>query len=191
MRYTIMMLLFFPSLGIAQKDIISKIDSLKFVSKIPYICEIIYDGDSNLKEDSFPYSFGCGDKIFWNAVQLKGSAILYLIEELDNLGETPASFPNQGGQCHVADIAYIVLEEIVHGIPTAALLDVDPDDFDCGYCYYHLTLADKKNRKKFKKAVYDWYQENKQYMIWVSNNQFGTCDCSGKHPNGGHYEIKK
>jgi len=109
---------------------------------------------------------------------------------LDNSDLTLASFPNQGGQCKVSDVSYIVLQEIIHGIPTAQLLNVNPDDFDCGYCYYHLTLSDEKNRLKFKDAFLKWYKENKDKLIWVSDNKYETCDCSGKHPSRGHFEIK-
>ena len=191
MRFAITILICIPWITSAQSNIKSKIDSLKFVSEIPYECEIIQNGDNSFKNDTFIYSIGCGDRLFWDVVKLKVSAIPYLLEQLDNLEETPTSFPYQGGQCKVADIAYVILEEIVHGLPTAKLLNVNPNNFDCGYCYYYLTLREKENRIKFKKAVSDWYAENKENLFWVSNNKYMTCDCSGKHPSGGHYEIKK
>ncbi len=191
MKYLVVYLILFPYLLNAQIDIKTKIDSLKYVSEIPYACEIIQIGDKPIQKDTFIYNIGCGDKLFWDAVRLKDLAIPYLIEQLDNLEETQASFPYQGGQCKVADVSYIVLQEIIHGIPTAQLLNVNPKEFDCGYCYYHLTLQDKNNRIKFKKQITDWYQTNKDNMVWIPENEFGTCDCSGKHPNGGFYMIKK
>jgi hypothetical protein len=191
MKLSSIILILFPCFAFSQINIKDKIDSLKYVSEIPYECEIIQIINNKFPTDTFIYNIGCGDKLFWDAVKLKDKAIPNLIEQLDNIKETPASFPFQGGQCKVADISYIVLQEIIHGIPTAQLLNVNPKDFDCGYCYYYLTLMDKENRVKFKLAVLNWYFENKDQLIWVRNDKYETCDCNGKHPNGGHFEIKK
>ena len=191
MRYLMVFFILSPCLLDAQTVIESIIGNLKFVTEIPYACEIIQIDNEPIQKDTFIYNIGCGDKLFWDAVKLKDLAIPYLIEQLDNLEETEASFPYQGGQCKVADISYIVLQEIIHGIPTAQLLNVNPKDFDCGYCYYYLTLRDKENRIRFKRAVSEWYLQNKDYMIWISENKYETCDCSGKHPSDGFYLIKK
>ncbi|MEA3495962.1 MAG: hypothetical protein U9R42_08000 [Bacteroidota bacterium] len=189
MRFLTLILILFTHITIAQISIKSTIDSLKFVSEIPYACEIhpeIYVKN----KDTFMYNIGCGDKLFWNAVKLKEKGILSLIDQLDNLEYTLASFPYQGGQCKVADVAYIVLQEIIHGIPTAELLNVNPNDYDCGYCYYHIALEKKSNRKKFKRSVKRWYKTNKMNLIWISENKFMTCECNGKHPAGGYYKLK-
>ena len=35
-------------------------------------------------------------------------------------------------------------------IPTAELLNVNPEDYDCGYCYYHITLDKRKIGRSLK-----------------------------------------
>lgn len=181
--------LFSPFIMQAQNQVQRQVDSLKFVTEIPYICHYRFSDEIN-GPDINPFALGCGDKLLWKVVMLKEKAISCLIEELDNMEETPASFPLQGGQCKVADVAYIALQEIIHGIPTAELLNVNPDNYDCGYCYYHYNLNKKNQRKKFKKAVAEWYNHNKDKLVWVNKEGFSTCDCSGPHPNGGYYIIE-
>ena len=191
MKQLTLILFLIPCLIFAQVDIKNQIDSLKFVTEVPYAGEIMIDKENLSNSDTFVYNIGCGDRFLWDVVKLKEKAIPYLLELLDDTRETPASFPYQGGQCTVGKIAYIALQEIIHGIPTAKLLNVNPEDFDCGNCYYHITLDKRKNRKKFKKAVKQWYEQNKVNLVWINRPGFGTCDCSGKHPNGGHFELKK
>lgn len=180
------LLITFPLLTFAQTDIKKQIDSLIFSSEVPYTELQMY----NKSSDSILYTRGCGDQYLWNVIKLKEKAIPYLIESIDNTKETPASFPYQGGQCTLGKMAFIALQEIIHGIPTAELLQVNPEDYDCGYCYYHITLDKRKNRKKFKKAIKEWYEKNKMNLVWVEADNFSTCESSSKHPNGGHYEVK-
>ena len=175
----------------AQTDIKRQIDSLKFVTEVPYACEIVIDRKHASYADTFLYNNGCGDRLLWNVVKLKENAIPYLLELLENTTETPASFPYQGGRCTVGKIAFIALEEIIHGIPTADLLKVNPADYDCGDCYYHIALSKKKKRAQFKKAVKQWFDQNKHKLVWTNSPAFATCECSGKHPSGGHFELKK
>ncbi|WP_107037181.1 hypothetical protein [Brumimicrobium mesophilum] len=83
-------------------------------------------------------------------------------------------------------------EEIIHGIPTFELLGVEFDKEGCGYCSYWQHLNENyQNRKNFKIAVQNWYNFNKDKLIWMENNEFSSCDCSGTHPNKGHFELKK
>ncbi len=172
----------------AQTDPVKlRIDSLRFVTEVPYACESARDADK-LSATSLAIE-GCGGRFFWNVVQLKDKAIPYLIELLDDNTEIPAIFPYQGGQCTMGKIAYIALEEIIHDIPTAELLGVNPDDYDCGYCYYHLALRKAQKRKHFQKAVANWYETHKNTLVWVANQEFDVCDCSANHPVGGHYEV--
>lgn len=180
------LLITFPLLTFAQTDIKKQIDSLIFSTEVPYTELQMY----NKSSDSILYTRGFGDQYLWNVIKLKEKAIPYLIELIDNTKETPASFPYQGGQCTLGKMAFIALQEIIHGIPTAELLQVNPEDYDCGYCYYHITSDKRKNRKKFKKAIKEWYEKNKMNLVWVEADNFSTCESSSKHPNGGHYEVK-
>ncbi len=191
MKQLTLLLLLLPCLTFAQADIKNQIDSLKFVTEVPYAGEIMINKENLYNADTFVYNIGCGDRFLWNVVKLKEKAIPYLLELLDDTTETPASFPYSGGQCTVGKIAFIALEEIIHGIPTADLLKVNPADYDCGICYYHIALSKKKNRVQFKKAVKQWYEQNKVNLVWTNRPGFATCECSGKHPSGGHFELKK
>lgn len=151
------------------------IDSLKFIQEMPYMCE----------------TGTCGDKLYWDAVRLGKYNIEMFIDKLDDTTSTAAPAVLFGGRYTVADIAYSVINEVIHNIPTFDLLGVPFDKEGCGYCaYWQHVNARFSNRQKFKKAVKNWYHKNKDKWVWVENNQFATCDCSGNHPNGGHYELK-
>ena len=156
-------------------ETIKQVDSLKFVKEMPYICETGI----------------CGDKLYWEAVSIGRINIELLIDKLDDTTSTTANVVLFGGNYTVADIAYSVLSEIIHDIPTFDILGVPFDKDGCGYCSYwqHLN-KDFANRQKFKEAVKNWFHKNKDNLVWVESNNFATCDCNGNHPNGGHYELK-
>ena len=158
------------------KEVISQIDSLKFVTEMPYICR---------------YEL-CGDNLFWNVVRMRQGVIELLIDRLDDTTSTKANIMLFGGEYRVADIAYVALREIIQDIPTFKLLGVEFDKNGCGYCsYYNYLNKDYKNRQEFKTAVQNWYFQNINNLVWVTNNNFTSCDCQARHPNEGHYEIKK
>ena len=178
-------LVFLPFTLFGQDEIKHQIDSLQYVNDMPYICRDNVENNNEL-------SIGCGDKVFWNVVKQKKKAIPFLLEKLNDSTMTVANVPNFGYNYSVADIAYVALEEIIHDIPTFELLGVEFDQEGCGYCSYwqHLN-KNYQNRKNFKIAIQNWYDSNKDKLVWVENNEFSSCDCSGTHPNNGHYELKK
>ncbi len=181
MNFLTFILLLFPCLTFAQPDNRKLVDSLVFVKDMPYICE-----GSVLTE----LSAGCGDRIFWKTVMQKQAVIPFLLDKLIDTTQTEASVPNFGGQFTVADIAYAAIQEIIKGIPTFELLGVNFDQGGCGYCsYWNHLRNDIQNRKQFQTNVRSWYEKNKPKLVWVKSNRFLTCDCSGQHPNGGHFEI--
>jgi hypothetical protein len=182
MKLLISIFLFFPCFTFAQTGNKILVDSLKFVTDMPYICR-----------DTVPtkLSNGCGDKIFWRTVQQKQSIVNLLMDKLSDTTQTEAFVPNFGGQYTVADIAYTALQEIIKGIPTFELLGVKFDKNGCGYCSYWTHLQKNiKNRRKFQVNVQSWYENNKENLVWVTSSQILTCDCAGRHPNGGHFELK-
>ena len=147
---------------------------------MPYICRDTID------------NFGCGQTAFWTVVMEKERIIPYLIEKLDDTTRTEAIVPNIGGNWTVSDIAYSALREIIKGIPTFDLLGVPFDKNGCGDCSYWFYLReDMKNRQNFKVKVNNWYLVNKEKLVWVESDRVLTCDCAFRHPNGGHFEIKK
>ena len=186
LRYIIYILAFFPHTSFSQEKMTDKIDSLKYVNDMPYICH------DNVDNNNILSSSGCGDKRFWSVVKLKQKAIPLLLDKLSDTTITVAIVPIFGYNYSVADIAYVALEEIIHDIPTFELLGIEFDQKGCGYCSYwqHLNI-NYKNRTNFKIAVQNWYYSNKDRLVWVESNYFSSCDCRGTHPNNGHYEIIK
>jgi hypothetical protein len=174
-RTTIFLLAFSPLLATAQVNYNRLVDSLRYVTDMPYICE------------SDPYGIGCGSKIFWRVVQQKDKIIPALIAHLADTTSGEAYVPNFGGKYAIADIAYFALGEIIVGIPTFELLGVTFDSQGCGFCAYWKHLrADIKNRKRFQKEVRNWYRKNRSNLIWISNGR----PFEGHH-NGGLFYLKQ
>lgn len=185
MNNVLYILIFLPFTLFGQNEIKHQLDSLQYITDMPYICR------DNV-ENSHELSVGCGDKVFWNVVKQKDRAIPFLLEKLNDSTMSEANVPNFSYNYSVSDIAYVALEEIIHGIPTFELLGVEFDKEGCGYCSYWQHLNENyQNRKNFKIAVQNWYNFNKDKLIWMENNEFSSCDCSGTHPNKGHFELKK
>lgn len=170
------LLLFVPLWTIAQVDQRRLVDSLAYVTDMPYICE-----------SELPYAIGCGSKIFWEVVQKKEAIIPFLIDKLTDTTTTEAYVPNLGGKYAVADVAYFALNEIIDGIPTFDLLGVAFDAQGCGFCsYWNYLREDMEHRKGFQSSVKEWYNTNKPNLIWVPSGQ----PFSG-HQNGGMFHLKK
>jgi hypothetical protein len=170
------LLAFIPLLTVAQVNNKRLVDSLEYVTDMPYMCE-----------SEEPYDIGCGSAIFWKVVQQKETIIPLLIDKLADSTTTEAFVANFGGRYAVGDVAYYALEEIIHGIPTFELLGVPFDADGCGSCsyWYHLR-KDIENRKRFRKAFSKWYRKNKSNLIWVPSGQPFT-----GHHRGGMFHFKK
>ena len=166
-------------------EVIEQVDSLKYVAEMPFICHDLIELYSGNVLTS-----GCGDQQYWNVVGLHTNVIELLIDQLDDSTTTATNVVLFGVNYTVADIACDALSEIIQDIPTFELLGVPFDEEGCGYCAYwqHLN-SDFTHRQKFKEAVRNWYFAHKEKLVWIESNHFATCDCSGKHPNGGHYAL--
>ncbi len=178
MKILTALLCLLPCLSQAQTDHSKLLDSLKHIREMPYICE---------------GGLGCGDSIFWKVVSYKSEIVPYLIERINDTTQTEAYVVLFGGIWTVGDVAYAALEEIVWDLPTFRLLGTRFDKRGCGYCAYwkHINKS-LKNREKFQRKVKQWYELNRADLVWVVSEEFQMCDCMGrKHPNGGHYELKK
>ena len=160
-------------------DCIQRFDE---INQMPYICESI----------ELVGTWGCGDSIYWGAVQGKEKAIPYLIEKISDSTLTEASVPFFGGNYTVGDIAYTALGEIIDGIPTFELMPVEFNENGCGYCSYWRHLREShENRVSFKEAVANWYSKNKNKLEWVEGNRPLSCDCWFPHPNNGYFSLIK
>jgi len=137
-----------------------------------------------------PYLGNCSDPVF-NEVVRKGKAIVPdLINKMTDTRKLKGMYvPITGGEYTVADIAYIAIQEIISDIPTFELLGFPLDEI-CGVCsYFRYVRESKKNRKKFQKVVREWYEENKDNLIWVDD--LGSIMCEGFSPAGGHYVLQQ
>jgi hypothetical protein len=178
MKIFLLILTIAPLFTSAQISTYQNIDSLKYVSAMPIMNE--GNGESS-----------CGDKIFWNVVRKKEAAIPFLIRKLSDTTTTKAPVTYFGGNWTVADVAYNALEEIVNGIPTFELMKRKFDKKGCGYCvYWNHLRGSYNNRIKFQLAVKKWFKKNQHNFVWVSSDKYLTCECAGKHPNGGHFELR-
>jgi len=151
LKYIICILTFIPFISFGQQEIANKIDSLKYVNSMPRLRPIV----KNINEKSIEVY---GNKRFWSVVKQREKAIPLLLEKLNDTTMTVAYVPNFGYKYSVADIAYVALKEIIHGIPTFELLGIEFDQKGCGYCSYwqHLN-KNYQNRTNFKIAVQKWY----------------------------------
>jgi hypothetical protein len=168
------------------QEVINQVDSLKFVLEMPFICP------TGIEDNKM--SSGCGDDLYWNVVSLEQNVIELLIDKLDDTTVTQAFVPMYGYKFTVADLSLWALVEIVRDIPTFKLMRVKEDksgEYASSYKpYWDFVNKGIKNRQKFKVAVRNWYHKNKDNLVWVESNYFSSCDCSGKHPNGGHFRLK-
>lgn len=149
--------------------------------------------DSLIYIKAVPYIENCTDPIFWRIVSKGKSIVPLLINKLtDTRALKEVYVPNFGGEYTVADVAYTALCEIIPDIPTFELLPVEFDEKGCGYCAYWSHLrAKKQNRKRFKKAVREWYNSHEDYLEWSEEQKTSnTGDCS-KPVKSGSYKVKE
>ena len=177
MKNWMIFLLILPILTNGQETNKDLIENLASITDIPYIGKY---GE-----------LGCGDVIFWELVEKKLEIVPLLIEKVNDTTKVNVYVPNFGGKYTVGDAAYVVISEIIKGIPTFELLDIEFDNEGCGYCAYWFHLRSSvENRNKFQKALSNWYKKNKNRLIWVEDNHILTGDCGGVHPNKGHYKVE-
>ena len=169
-----------PCLTFAQTDNEKLVDSLKYTADVPFL-----DPNHYLK------NYGCGDSLFWKIVKQKKEIVPLLLNKLTDTTKTNITVPIIGRKYTVADIAYAAIREIIAGMPTFdQLLSLDLD-CDGGRSHYWELTKYFVHRESFQNELENWYNKNEIDFIWVSTNEFLTCDCDGKHPSGGHYELKK
>ena len=154
-----------------QKNYAKLVDSLQYVTKVPYI-------------------HNCDDPIFWKIVGEGKNIVPFLIDKMTDTTTLKEIYvPNFGGEYTVADVAYIAIQEIIAGIPTLKLLGVSFDKV-CGYCsYWNHVRYSVENRVKFQSAVRHWYEQNKNKLVWV--DYFGILAGECPSPIKGHYEVKR
>ena len=174
MKKTIFIILFcfvISLSAVAQKNYKKLVDSLRYVTHIPYIDN-------------------CGDPILWKIVGEGKAIVPALIDKLTDTRTVKELYVRFfGGEYTVADVAYVALCEIIADIPTFELLGV-PFSEECGYCsYWYYVRENKCNRRNFLKVVREWYEENKNKLVWVESLHSLTGDCFIV-PSKGHYKVQ-
>jgi hypothetical protein len=121
----------------------------------------------------------------------KKEIVPLLLSKLTDTTKTNITVPIISGKYTVADIAYAAIREIIAGMPTFNQIIRLSVDCDGGRSHYWELTKYFMYRDSFKTELEKWYKKNENDFIWVSSNEFLTCDCYGKHPSGGHYKLKK
>ena len=140
-----------------------------------------------------PYT---GDAEYWELVK-KGLIIIPdLISLMDDTTLTEAVVPNFGGNYSIADKAYSVICDIIDGIPTLDFIPTEKNEFNkLGfYIYWNYVRESIDNRIKFQNSFKDWYQLNKNNMVWTKDNEVvhnGKNNSPKTHPAGGYYRVLK
>jgi hypothetical protein len=180
MKLSKYLLFLLPYLTFAQTDNKKLVDSLKYTTNVPYI-----------NPDHYLTKYGCGDGLFWKIVKQKKVIVPLLLNKLTDTTKTNTIIPKIGGKYTVADIAYAAIREIISEIPTFDQLLGLEVDTDGGRSHYWEHTKYFMHRESFQTELVKWYNKNENDLVWISSNVFLTCDCEGKHPSGGHYELKK
>lgn len=160
------------------------IDNFANVEDMPYICE----GMNN------ELTVGCGDSIFWAAIEQGENIIPYLLDRISDSTKSKAFVPNFGGYFRIGDISLFALQVLIWDIP---ILDLAEDSINSEprngfWGYWNYTRRSYENRHKFKDRVLNWYELNKYQLEWIEGSEIKGCDCSKlKNPAGGHLERKE
>ncbi|SFT69805.1 hypothetical protein SAMN05216474_1885 [Lishizhenia tianjinensis] len=172
-------------ISLAQNVYERKIDSLQFTTNVASSCR-----STNVLEECELCS-SCGDVFFWEIIQGKDSVIPLLLDKI--MDSTLSYAPNNYAamQFRVGDIALLAFQEIIHHIPTLTLAGIEFSSTEAYSVFWKHLNHSYENRVHFVTALKQWHMANKENFIWVSSNAFEICDCSGPHPNGGHYALKK
>ncbi len=137
-----------------------------------------------------------GDSIYWNLVVQGKDIVPCLISNLDNTTKTDINIPNWGGVYCVGDIAFSILDEIIHNIPIEDFIQKNktyPKSEDL--TYFSFVSFKKSNRRFLKKEMRNWYKENKDKLEWVvDTTHYGRTSKdwfypSDQNPAHGYYIV--
>ncbi|MDX1445210.1 hypothetical protein [Lishizhenia sp.] len=186
MKSTLVILIsFFNCISFGQTQLKTKIDSLKYTTNIASICR-----SENVMQKC-ELCNACGDVFFWEIVQAKDSAIPILLDKIIDTTQTKAPIQFAGINYTVGDVALLALMEIIHDIPLLDIINTKHSSREAPmFIWKHLNQS-LVNRKQFADTLRSWYNTHQNKLIWSPSNDFEICDCSGPHPNGGHYTLSE
>lgn len=168
----------------AQPDFNRIIDNFSNIQDMPYMC--------TGHIDEVPWSPGCGDSIFWDALSYKEAIIPHLLDRLDDTTPSEAYVPNFGGIYTVGDISLVALKMLIWAIPVRDFV-ITLDDLEEEYGnweYWDYIRERTENRAKFKNWMNSWYNVNKDKFVWVESDIISECECGVlNNPAGGHFIV--
>jgi len=124
---------------------------------------------------SMPF-YDSGDFAYWEVVRRGLSAVPDLIILVEDT--TPSGIPasNYGGEYSLGDLAFIALQDIVHGLPYLATPH-GPRNFNE---YLDFVRSSPENRKALRSKLGKWFLNVRMNLRWVS---------ATAHPAGGWFEL--
>lgn len=150
-----------------------------------------------MRIQELPYAQGLsGDSLYWSIVK-KGIAVVpALINEISDTTTTGAVVPNFGGYNTIGDIAYRIIKEIIHEIPTRDFITSKEDDIGGYWYYWNFVGASPKNRVLFEEKLRVWFNTNQNDFLWYTDDKeyrvYRTWYAnSKKHPAEGYYILNK
>lgn len=181
---------FFANAQTQDEKTATAVNNLLYVMDVP-VCK----SDTTIVADEkakFKYNSGCGDHLFWKVINdYRLKAVPYLLAAIDNTEATQAKLPEGKGHYLMGDVALMALRETIHDMPVEELAGKKVSSYSDSWKFYTKGLKDIKKRKALKEALTKWYDEHKNNLIFEKSDVFGNCTCTGKHPVGGFYRIKK
>lgn len=131
-----------------------------------------------------------GDSLYWDLVIQGKTIIPQLIDCITITQKSDISIPNWGGEYTYGDIAFEIINHIIHNIPYKQLFEEQEVD-----TYFSFINSSPQNRKLLQDFMRSWYVENLANLVWISDEHtYKTARDwkypSNRHPAGGWYEAK-
>ena len=124
---------------------------------------------------SMPF-YDSGDFAYWEVVRRGLSAVPDLLLLVEDTSPTGISASHYGGEYRIGDIAFLALQDIVHGLPHLATPE-GPRSFGE---YLTLVRSNPDNRRVLRSRMEEWFFSVRTDLRWVS---------ATAHPAGGWFEL--
>lgn len=131
-----------------------------------------------------------GDSLYWDLV-IQGKTILpQLIDCIDIEQKSDIAIPNWGGEYTYGDIAFDIINHIIHNIPYEQLFSKQGVD-----TYFSFIDSSPRSRNQLQDFIRSWYEKNRLNLVWISDDRSYKTSRdwkypSNRHPAGGWYETK-
>ena len=159
--------LFFSAFIYGQADILTKIDSIRYLGNEALNC----------------------NSVIWRIVAQKDVAIPGLIDLIADSAVTSMEYEcKTNDPMKVGDIAFYVLDHIV-SIPITEVTSRQFDLFNSNGCQAWVYQYIDDNRLTCQKQVSKWYFENKSKLVWQEYEQKYLTECRRENNISGYYRM--